>query len=88
GKYGKAGPANWSYSRHPAHQGNFPVTGISWFEARAYAKFRKMRLPNVFQWLVSAELSQSGTLPDISGSNLNSDFLREVDDSQNANFSA
>ena len=88
GKYGKAGPENWSYSRNPSHQGNFPVTGISWFEARAYAKFRKMRLPNVFQWLVSAELSQSGTLPDISGSNLNSDFLREVDDSQNANFSA
>ena len=87
GKYGKAGPANWLYGKHPEHQGSFPVTGISWFEARAYARFKKMRLPNVFQWLVSARLSGFvGTLPNISGSNLNSTFLREVDDSRNTNF--
>ena len=86
GKFGKPGPANWSYGSFPVDQGDFPVTGISWFEARAYARFRNMQLPNVYQWLVAARLGQNFILPDIQNSNLKSAYLREVDDPADMNF--
>jgi len=54
GKYGKAGPKDWSYGKYPSGLENHPVTGISWFEARAYAKFKNLSLPNVYQWLYSS----------------------------------
>ena len=86
GKFGKPGPANWSYGRFPTEQGELPVTGISWFEARAYARYRKMQLPNVYQWLVAARLSHTGILPDISNSNLKSASLRKATDTRDMNF--
>mgnify|MGYP001165199162 CR=1 FL=1 len=86
GKFGKPGPANWSYGRFPSEQGGLPVTGISWFEARAYARYRSMQLPNVYQWLVAARLSHTGTLPDISNGNLQSASLREANDTRDMNF--
>ncbi len=85
-KHGQSGPANWSYGKYPENQGDYPVTGISWFEARAYARYREQQLPNVFQWLVAAELSHSGILPEIVNSNLKSTILREVNDPRDENF--
>ena len=35
GKFGRSGPSNWSYGMYPEGQENFPVTGISWYEAKA-----------------------------------------------------
>ena len=35
GEFGKPGPSNWSYSKFQKGQEDFPVTGISWFLARA-----------------------------------------------------
>ena len=37
--------------------GNHPVTGISWFEARAFANYSNMSLPNVYQWLYASGVS-------------------------------
>tara|TARA_B100001057_G_scaffold501239_1_gene622341 strand:+ start:6020 stop:8266 length:2247 start_codon:yes stop_codon:yes gene_type:complete len=87
-KFGQFGPANWSYGKFPENQENFPVTGISWFEARAYAKYSGMNLPNIFQWLDSAQLAgfELFTLPNTENSNLNSNFLREVDDERGVNY--
>ena len=63
--YGKSGPANWSYGNYPDGQGAFPVTGISWFEAMAYANFRGLSLPNVYQWANAATLSSASSfVPD------------------------
>ena len=58
-KYGKPGPANWSYGNYPDGQGSFPVTGISWFEAMAYANYRGLSLPNLYQWANAASLSDA-----------------------------
>jgi dienelactone hydrolase len=58
-KYGKYGPANWSYGNYPDGQGSFPVTGISWFEAMAYAKYKGLSLPNLYQWANAATLSSA-----------------------------
>ena len=56
-KFGEFGPANWVYGEFPDGEENFPVQGISWFEARAYAKYKGLSLPNIFQWLDAANLS-------------------------------
>ena len=85
GRHGQSGPAQWSYGKHPANQEDFPVTGVSWFEARAYARFKEMQLPNMYQWLAAANLAHTGLLPDISRSNLKSSIMRELADSHDAN---
>lgn len=78
-KFGKFGPKNWTYGEYPEGEGNYPVRGISWFEARAYAKYKGLSLPNIFQWLDAAKLSGfTAKIPDISGSNYNSGTLKEV----------
>ncbi len=88
GKYGKPGPANWSYGKFPDGLENHPVTGISWFEANAYAKFRNLDIPNVFQWLYASGTGFSRIYDSmvIDNSNFNSNQMREVTDTRgNAN---
>ena len=84
-KYGKLGPANWSYGKSPAGIENHPVTGISWFEARAYAKFKKLALPNVYQWLYASGetgFSMSVNKKVRNNSNYNSSQTRPVEDTR------
>jgi DNA-binding winged helix-turn-helix (wHTH) protein/dienelactone hydrolase len=51
---GRPGPANWQLSAYPPGQEDFPVGGISWYEAVAYARFRKQTLPTIHHWLRAA----------------------------------
>ena len=85
-KYGKKGPSNWSYGKFPSGLDNHPVTGISWFEARAYAKYSNLSLPNVYQWLYSSGISDRENVFVINQSiseqsNYNSIQTRPVDNS-------
>ncbi len=57
--FGSPGPVGWTYGQYPSSKDDFPVTGISWFEARAYARFREMQLPDVYQWANAARLSRA-----------------------------
>jgi dienelactone hydrolase len=85
-KHGQFGPAEWSYGNYPEGQENFPVTGISWFEARAYAKFKNLSLPNLYQWANAAMLSGSSSF--VPKSNFSKNQLVEVGslDNQNQNL--
>lgn len=47
---GTPGPATWEGGRYPAGQENYPVAGISWFEAMAYCRFSGKVLPTVSHW--------------------------------------
>ena len=47
---GLPGPSTWKDGRPPVGKGQYPVTGISWFEAMAYAQFRNKSLPTVSHW--------------------------------------
>ena len=47
---GLPGPRGWSSQGFPLAQADHPVTGVSWYEAAAYAAFRGKELPTVFQW--------------------------------------
>jgi len=49
-KTGRPGPSTWEAGTFPAGTGDIPVTGLSWFEAAAYARFRKRRLPTIHHW--------------------------------------
>ena len=44
------GPATWEMGTFPEGQGDYPVSGVSWYEAAAYAEFVGKRLPTVFHW--------------------------------------
>jgi tRNA A-37 threonylcarbamoyl transferase component Bud32/dienelactone hydrolase len=51
---GRPGPSTWVAGHYPAGQAEFPVAGISWFEASAYAKFAGKALPVLGQWYQTA----------------------------------
>ena len=48
---GRPGPSSWQLGSFPDGQADFPVSGISWFEAAAYAEFAGKRLPTIYHWL-------------------------------------
>jgi serine/threonine protein kinase/cephalosporin-C deacetylase-like acetyl esterase len=47
---GRPGPATWQAGVHPEGQADYPVTGVSWFEAAAFAKFSGKSLPTGQHW--------------------------------------
>ena len=51
---GHLGPATWRDGTYPPGQGDYPVGGISWYEAAAYARFRNKDLPTIFHWALAA----------------------------------
>ena len=51
----RPGPARWRDGRYPNGQDDFPVTGVSWYEAAAYAVFAGAALPTVHHWYAAAE---------------------------------
>ena len=53
-KSGMPGPSTWIGGQYPKGQDNFPVTGISWYEASAYAKYVNKSLPTIYHWNIAA----------------------------------
>lgn len=47
---GRAGPSTWEAGDFAAGEAEFPVTGVSWYEAAAYARFAKRELPTAHHW--------------------------------------
>ncbi len=72
---GQPGPAGWELGEYPPGEDDHPVTGISWYEAAAYAAWAGKTLPTIFHWnrvaftfssaLIAplANLSGRGTVP-------------------------
>ena len=59
---GRPGPANWELGAFPEGQETYPVSGISWFEAAAFAEFAGKSLPTVFHWFMAADCSMSSEI--------------------------
>jgi len=53
-KTGRAGPATWEQGEFPRGQDDFPVSGVSWYEAAAYAEFAGKSLPTIYHWTTAA----------------------------------
>jgi eukaryotic-like serine/threonine-protein kinase len=47
---GHPGPATWVDGTYPTDRAEHPVTGVSWFEAAAYAEFVGKQLPSIYHW--------------------------------------
>jgi serine/threonine protein kinase/dienelactone hydrolase len=56
---GRPGPATWAGGHYPDGKGDFPVSGVSWFEASAYAAYAGKRLPVLSQWYQAASPDDS-----------------------------
>jgi dienelactone hydrolase len=48
---GRPGPATWELGAYPEGADDYPVGGVSWYEAAAYAEFAGKSLPTVHHWL-------------------------------------
>jgi serine/threonine protein kinase/formylglycine-generating enzyme required for sulfatase activity/cephalosporin-C deacetylase-like acetyl esterase len=51
---GRPGPSTWIDGDYPKGQENYPVAGVSWFEAAAYARFVGKQLPTIYHWAAAA----------------------------------
>jgi len=56
---GLPGPGTWEVGGYPKGHEKYPVAGVSWFEAAAYAEFVGKSLPTAYHWL---RASQAGDL--------------------------
>jgi predicted Ser/Thr protein kinase len=47
---GRPGPAGWEAGSYATGRDDYPVSGISWYEAAAYCTFAGKSLPTVYHW--------------------------------------
>jgi predicted Ser/Thr protein kinase len=47
---GRPGPSTWRAGIFPDGMADHPVTGVSWYEAAAYCRFRGKELPTAYHW--------------------------------------
>lgn len=57
---GRPGPSTWEAGAHAPGRAEYPVSGVSWFEAAAYAEYAGKQLPTAWHWYAAARLD-SGT---------------------------
>jgi predicted esterase len=73
-KTGRPGPASWEAGSFPAGQADVPVSGVSWYEAAAYANFAGKSLPTIFHWARAAYIQAARFV--VTGSNFENTALR------------
>jgi dienelactone hydrolase len=66
---GRTGPSTWEAGSFPDGQDQYPVTGVSWYEAAAFAAFANKKLPTVFHWSVLMEPSRTEFIVPLSNYN-------------------
>jgi dienelactone hydrolase len=63
---GRPGPSTWELGDYPAGKDDFPVTGVSWYEAAAYARSAGKSLPTVRHWIRAAGTDFSAAIAPLS----------------------
>jgi len=56
---GRTGPATWEAGTYPDGQADYPVSGVSWYEAAAFAEFAEKSLPTIYHWYTAAGVGAS-----------------------------
>jgi cephalosporin-C deacetylase-like acetyl esterase len=59
---GRPGPAMWELGRPREGMEDLPVTGVSWYEAAAYAEFREAQLPSLRHWIRASGTRLGGSI--------------------------
>ena len=69
----RPGPATWEVGQYPPGQDDYPVGGVSWYEAVAYCRSVGKTLPTVYHWsraaLAADEINSPVAPPIIMASN-------------------
>ena len=55
---GRPGPSTWELGAFPEGHAELPVSGVSWYEAAAFAEFAGKSLPTLHHWYRAADLSR------------------------------
>ena len=63
---GRPGPSTWEAGEYSSGQENYPVGGVSWYEAVAFAKFAGKALPTVAHWNHAAGVYHSASIVPLS----------------------
>jgi pimeloyl-ACP methyl ester carboxylesterase len=63
---GRPGPATWEFGSFPTGRDEFPVSGVSWYEAAAYCEFARKSLPTAHHWLSAAGVGGYTTILQLS----------------------
>jgi eukaryotic-like serine/threonine-protein kinase len=58
----RPGPSTWIQGEYPQGADEYPVVGVSWFEAEAYAEFAGKSLPTIYHWTAAASPTDSSSL--------------------------
>lgn len=67
---GRPGPSTWEVGDYPRGHEKYPVAGVSWYEAAAYAEFVGKSLPTAYHWTWASQwATQSDMYWITSGSN-------------------
>ena len=59
---GRPGPVTWEQGEYPRGREDFPVSGVSWYEAAAYAEFAGKALPTIYHWATAASCWASASI--------------------------
>jgi DNA-binding winged helix-turn-helix (wHTH) protein/formylglycine-generating enzyme required for sulfatase activity/dienelactone hydrolase len=78
---GRPGPAGWQLSTYARGQDDMPVGGISWYEAVAYARFRKQLLPTIHHWMRAAFTPYDPMFPTAAAITAQSRFFADAPES-------
>ncbi|MBT8396119.1 MAG: SUMF1/EgtB/PvdO family nonheme iron enzyme, partial [Gemmatimonadetes bacterium] len=75
---GRPGPSTWELGDYPDGQENFPVGGVSWYEAAAYGQFVGKQLPTTLHWTRARRHYRENSFIIVPRSNLGGDGPRAV----------
>ncbi|MEO6235674.1 MAG: protein kinase [Vicinamibacterales bacterium] len=66
---GRPGPATWEMGGYIAGTDDYPVAGVSWYEAAAYARWAGKSLPTLYHWSRAADPYLSADVVPVSNFN-------------------
>jgi len=75
---GRAGPATWILGNYPTGEADYPVSGVSWYEAAAYARFKNRDLPTIYHWVKAALFNENLLAHSVPVSNFSETATRAV----------
>ena len=59
---GRPGPSTWEGGTYPDGRNDYPVSGVSWYEASAYAKFAGKSLPTIHHWAAATNTALAANM--------------------------
>ena len=65
-KTDRSAPSTWDLGSYAAGQDDYPVGGVSWYEAAAYGEFVGKSLPTVYHWYEAANQGADSGILDTS----------------------